>query len=241
MDINDLLTGLKLDNLAVIVRLVTAVLVGGIIGMEREHKHRPAGFRTHILICLGATLTSLTGQYFCTGALSSITDIENVVWNCDPLRLSAQVIAGIGFIGAGSIIVTKRSQVKGLTTAAGLWTTAIVGIAIGVGFYIAVVYVTLLIIIAEMLLSKLEYALAAKARRATLYVEFGQKRKITDILDAVRAKNVNILDIEVAKSSNTEVNSINAILTLQFNGKSTYEEIMTELARMEGIYSVQEL
>ena len=96
--------------LAVAVRLVLAVICGGIIGIEREYKRRPAGFRTHILICLGAAMTTLTSQYLCL-EMHFLTDVG---------RLGAQVIAGIGFIGAGTIIVTKRKQVKGLTTAAGL-------------------------------------------------------------------------------------------------------------------------
>ena len=157
------------------------------------------------------------------------------------MRLSAQVVAGIGFIGAGSIIVTKRSQVKGITTAAGLWTTAILGIAIGVGFYSAVLYATVLILVAEILLSKLEYALAAKARRITLYVEYGENINIASVMDVIKVKNVNILDIEVAKTGDADVKRTSAILTLQFNGKSVFEEITTELARMKGIYSVQEL
>ena len=100
----------EMNTLAVAFRLVLAVLCGGLIGIEREYKRRPAGFRTHILICLGAAMTTLTSQYmFLTMRL--YTDVA---------RLGAQVIAGIGFIGAGTIIVTKRQRVKGLTTAAGL-------------------------------------------------------------------------------------------------------------------------
>lgn len=104
-----------MDFLAVMCRLLLAMLCGGVIGIEREYKRRPAGFRTHILICLGASMTTLTSQYlFLT--MHMFTDVG---------RLGAQVIAGIGFIGAGTIIVTKRKRVKGLTTAAGLWTSAI--------------------------------------------------------------------------------------------------------------------
>ncbi len=238
MDINNLTEFFNNYNISVILRLVTAVFVGSVIGMEREHKHRPAGFRTHILICLGSALTALTGQFLCT---EFGTDTALLDWSCDPLRLSAQVVAGIGFIGAGSIIVTKRSQVKGITTAAGLWTTAILGIAIGVGFYSAVLYATVLILVAEILLSKLEYALAAKARRITLYVEYGENINIAAVMDVIKVKNVNILDIEVAKTGDADVKRTSAILTLQFNGKSVFEEITTELARMKGIYSVQEL
>ena len=104
------------DILSTFCKLLTAVICGGLIGIEREFKRRPAGFRTHILIGLGAAMTTLTSQFI-------VTDLN---MSADPGRLGAQVVAGIGFIGAGTIIVSKRNRVKGLTTAAGLWTTAII-------------------------------------------------------------------------------------------------------------------
>ena len=110
--------------LSITVRMVLAVICGGIIGIEREYKRRPAGFRTHILICLGATMTTLTSQFL----------YLNMHYYTDMARLGAQVVAGMGFIGAGTIIVTRHQRVKGLTTAAGLWTAAIVGLALGGGF-----------------------------------------------------------------------------------------------------------
>ena len=113
----------EMSFLGVTVRMVLAVLCGGLIGIEREYKRRPAGFRTHILICLGAAVTTLTSQYLYL-TLELYTDVA---------RLGAQVVAGIGFIGAGTIIVTNRQRVKGLTTAAGLWTSAIIGLVCGAG------------------------------------------------------------------------------------------------------------
>ena len=128
---------------AVAARMLLAVLCGGIIGIEREFKRRPAGFRTHILICLGAAMTTLTSQYLYLDR-GYYTDIA---------RLGAQVVAGIGFIGAGTIIVTRRRRVKGLTTAAGLWASAIVGLALGAGFYEGALYATFLFLAAEMVFS----------------------------------------------------------------------------------------
>ena len=123
-----------MDFLAVMCRLLLAMLCGGVIGIEREYKRRPAGFRTHILICLGASMTTLTSQYlFLT--MHMFTDVG---------RLGAQVIAGIGFIGAGTIIVTKRKRVKGLTTAAGLWTSAIIGLVCGAGYVECAIFATVI-------------------------------------------------------------------------------------------------
>ena len=123
LELFDIFRGNYIDWLTVAVRLVTAIICGGVIGLERERKRRPAGFRTHILICLGAAMTTLTSQYL----------VLNLHMFTDMARLGAQVIAGIGFIGAGTIIITKRRQVKGLTTAAGLWAAAIVGLCCGAG------------------------------------------------------------------------------------------------------------
>ena len=245
MSINEMITAIDLSSTSVVLRLVLAVLVGGIIGMEREHKHRPAGFRTHILVCLGAALTSVTGLYLCREYLVELVagggTVADIVLPCDPLRMSAQVIAGIGFIGAGSIIVTRRSQVKGLTTAAGLWTTAIVGIAIGVGFYIAVAFTAVLILVAELILSKLEVFIATKAREVNLYVEYESVEVFAGIKSIIEDKNAKILQMELAKTKGEGRSRLSVILSMQFNGKSSFEEITTELARLEGIYSVQEL
>lgn len=126
--------------------------------MEREFKRRSAGFRTHILICLGAAMTTLTSEFW----------LVYMRYYLDAARLGAGVVAGMGFIGAGTIIVTRRQRVKGLTTAAGLWTVAVVGLAIGAGFYEGGVLTTVLILLAEMLFSKLEYHIMATAPEINL-------------------------------------------------------------------------
>ena len=127
----------QLDLASLLFRLALAMFFGGMIGMERERKRRPAGFRTHILICLGAAMTTLTSQYmFLTMHL--YTDVA---------RLGAQVISGIGFIGAGTIIVTRDKRVKGLTTAAGLWAAAIIGLACGAGYVECAVFATLVVLV----------------------------------------------------------------------------------------------
>ena len=112
----------NMDLLAITCRLVLALLCGGIIGIEREIKRRPAGFRTHILICMGSAITILTNLYLYQ-VMHLFTDIS---------RMGAQVIVGVSFVGAGTIIVTRHQKIKGLTTAAGLWAAAIIGLACGV-------------------------------------------------------------------------------------------------------------
>ena len=114
----------EINIVSIIVRLMLATLVGGVLGLERERKNRPAGFRTYMLVCLGAALVMMTNQY-----------VFQVYEMSDPVRLGAQVISGIGFLGAGTIIVTGQNKIKGITTAAGLWAAACCGLAIGIGFY----------------------------------------------------------------------------------------------------------
>ena len=133
---------------AILVRLTLAVVCGGVIGAERETKRRPAGFRTHILICLGAAITTLTSQYLLFQHLFN-----------DIARLGAQVISGIGFVGAGTIIVTRDKRVKGLTTAAGLWAAAVIGLACGAGYVECAAFATLVVLVVELVLIRLEFKL----------------------------------------------------------------------------------
>ena len=140
--------GLREINTATILfRMVLAMICGGLIGIERSMKNRPAGFRTHILIIIGAATASLTGHY--------IYLIMNLP--TDMSRLGAQVITGLGFIGAGTIIVTGSKTVKGLTTAAGLWATGIVGLSIGAGFYEGALAGTIAILFCEIVMSRFRF------------------------------------------------------------------------------------
>ena len=118
-----------------VVRLILATVCGGMIGIERGRKHRPAGFRTHMIVCIGAALTMVLSVYI-SDMIVNVWKLEESQIKIDVSRLGAQVIHGIGFLGAGTIIVTGRQQIKGLTTAAGLWASACMGLAIGAGFYI---------------------------------------------------------------------------------------------------------
>lgn len=116
----------EFNNISIIFRICLAMFVGSVIGSERSRHGRAAGIRTHTLVCLGAALTVIVGLY-------SVTCLG---MTGDPMRISAQVISGIGFLGAGTIMTRNHFQITGLTTAAGLWTTAAIGLAIGIGFYI---------------------------------------------------------------------------------------------------------
>ena len=119
-----------------VIKMVLAVVFSGVIGFEREHSHRPAGFRTHILVAVGSTLVMMTSKFV-------FLEYQGIV-TVDPTRLGAQVISGIGFLGAGTIL-REGFSVKGLTTAASLWAVACIGIAVGAGFYAGAFVATLVI------------------------------------------------------------------------------------------------
>ncbi len=216
--------------LIVVVRLVVALICGGIIGIERERKRRPAGFRTHILICLGAAMTTLTSQYI-SFELGQSTDLA---------RLGAQVIAGIGFIGAGTIIVTKRKNVKGLTTAAGLWASAIVGLCAGSGFIEGALITTVVIIVVELFLARFEYFMVSNSRTVTIFVEFNDTHKLTAIIEAVKENASYVRDIEITKSNN-EANNSCAIFSLQMPRRTSHDKLLNAVSNIDGVVSVEEL
>lgn len=174
-------------------RLALAVVTGGLIGNERQRHGRAAGIRTHILVCLGAALTALFGEY-----LSTVTGS-----NGDIQRISAQVISRIGFLGAGMIIVKNSNVISGLTTAAGVWTTSTIGIAIGYGFYYGAVIAVVLFLVNVIFFTKLE-----KRKNATemIYVEIDDMYKTNKVVEKIRS----IVDMDIsysfiaAKSKNTD-------------------------------------
>ena len=224
------LRGAELDWISVTVRLALAMICGGVIGIERERKRRPAGFRTHILICLGAAMTTLTSQYL----------VLEVGLYTDLARLGAQVIAGIGFIGAGTIIITKRRQVKGLTTAAGLWAAAIVGLCCGAGYYEGAVVATLVVIIAELVLARLEYFIVSNARTFNLFVEYSDNGKLGNIIDVIKKSGGYIVDMEITKNTSEGKNPC-ATFSLQAPRKVSHQALMTKITNLDGIISVEEL
>jgi putative Mg2+ transporter-C (MgtC) family protein len=222
----------EMNFFAVTVRLVLAVICGGFIGIEREYKRRPAGFRTHILICLGAAITTLTSQYLYL-TLELYTDIA---------RLGAQVIAGVGFIGAGTIIVTNRQRVKGLTTAAGLWTSAIIGLVCGAGYVECALFATFMVLVAELLLVKIEYRFARKLNDINLYIEYYKAETIETIIRIVREKHLKMSGLEISRITDEEgKHRYSAVVTIAVNRAILEGEIVKSLQELDNIISVEEL
>lgn len=161
------------------IRLFLAVIFGGVIGLERGRQRRAAGLRTHILVCLGAALVTTVG-FFSVNFLGST--------GSDPLRIAAQVVSGIGFLGVGTILVKGRFQITGLTTAAGLWVTAAIGIALGAGFYEGAIIAFAVTVIAVVILHKLERAINDRHSSFGIYVEINSDKSVRKCIELLEEK-----------------------------------------------------
>lgn len=173
----------------VLLRVILAVIFGGIIGSERSRHGSQAGLRTHILVCLGATATSLAGLY----------SVEVLGYNGDPFRIAAQVVSGIGFLGAGMIIVKSGNAITGLTTAAGMWTTATIGIVLGMGFYTAAFIVMIACVFTAAFLTRIE---RKRKMSAHIYIELCEVNAAGDITEKIKEILMNdcLIEIVPAKS-----------------------------------------
>ena len=220
----------EVNVVSTFLRLALAMICGGVLGMERGKKNRPAGFRTYMLVCVGATLVMLTNQFIC-----------NKYGTGDPARLGAQVISGIGFLGAGTIIVTGRNRVKGLTTAAGLWADACVGLAIGIGFYSAAIIGCTMILVVMSVLHRMDARMTANTRVMDLYMEFEKMTDLGHFMSYIKEHDIKISEIEMTKSNNVEEVGVAVLLTLKLAKKRPHTEIIQMLSMASGIMYIEEL
>ena len=218
----------ELNWISIVLRLALAIICGGIIGIERGRKGRTAGFRTHVLVCIGAALTVLTNQY-----------MMQYFGGGDPARLGAQVINGIGFLGAGTIIVTGRHKVKGLTTAAGLWACACMGLAIGIGFYEAAIAACVLILFVNSALHRMDNYVVSKSKVVEIYVEFGTVEDISGFIGKMRATDIRASEIEITKNTNSADSSVAAVMLLRSNVKRDHAEILAIASDVKGVKFVE--
>ena len=220
----------------VCVRLIFATACGGIIGVERGRKNRPAGFRTYILVCVGSALTMILSAY-----LVAMNGTWEYIVTTDFSRFGAQVINGIGFLGAGTIIITGKNQVKGMTTAAGLWASACLGLAIGAGFYVGAAVACLLMILTVTVFAKIELFVMSKSRNITIYIEFDTADNITEIVERIKSREVRIFDVELIKASQGGTKYPSAILVMRLPKKLTHTALITEIARVDAVRLIEEL
>jgi len=184
-----------------------------------------------MLVCMGAALVMMTNEYIC-----------RIYGTGDPSRMGAQVISGIGFLGAGTIIVTGHNRVKGLTTAAGLWAAACVGLAIGVGYYPAAILGTVMILIAMASLHDLDDRVMASSLLMNLYIELSKPGDLKKLLACMRDNGIKIIEMEIEHSDKVHSKASTAVLiSLRLNKKQPSEDILQLLTDVEGVKYVEEL
>lgn len=217
---------MELNEFTVALRLLLAALCGGILGVERMRKRRAAGVRTYMLVCLGAATAMMTGIF-----LSKQLGIS------DPARIGAQVISGIGFIGAGTIMVTGYREVKGVTTAAGLWVSACMGLALGAGFYFGGILMCIIIFVVLYAGSHLESRYLRTTRRIRLHVFFDKPESMSGFFIFVRGQGIIIDDFESIGGSG----GTGSIFTLKLPEKKRHSAVLEKLKACEGIVYLDEV
>ena len=216
-----------INFLSIVARMLCAIICGGAIGYERELKGKYAGFRTHILISLGSAITTCTSQYLFL-VLNQYTDVA---------RLGAQVIAGLGFIGAGTIVVTQNRRIKGLTTAAGLWTVGIIGLCAGAGFYECAIMATLLMLIAGTGVAKIEEKRFGQFDNIDLVIKFKNQNDLKALLTYFRDVDVAVDSLSV----NTDDEIPSGVFSIRLHRKITMDDIILDLKHFSYVEDVYTL
>jgi len=222
----------ELNLISILIRVTLALVIGGILGMERGRKSQPAGFRTYMLVCLSSAMVMMTNQY-----------IVQITGSGDPARLGAQVVSGIGFLGAGTIIVTRRNQVRGLTTAAGLWSSACLGLAIGIGFYIGAIVVGIAVLLIMTIFHKIDNWFTSNNKVINIYASFSSIEYFDVFIEKCNTLGLRVRDIEINKSPlNDEKNSVVvSIVNLESKKRFRHSDIIHKFSSIEGLRQIEEL
>jgi len=216
----------------VALRLVLAVILGGVVGFERERQNRPAGFRTHILVCVGSTLVMLVSVYGFRGELAFIGD------GVDPSRIASQVVAGVGFLGAGTIL-RHRNSVTGLTTAASLWIVSAIGLAVGIGFYLGAILATMMVLLSLVAFLSLENSFARMKCLRRLWIKgIDQPGLLGRIAAVLGDMEISITKVDLGRAEYQEAVKAEVIsieFFLRFPARIDTGELLNKIADLPGI------
>ena len=217
-----------ITTLSTTIRLLIAVLLGGLVGLERSYKNRSAGFRTHILVCVGACVASMTGIYLYLN-MHLPTDIS---------RMGAQIVSGLGFIGGGTIIVINNKKIKGLTTAAGLWTCGIIGLAIGAGFYEGAILCTALVLITQTVFSILGIKITHNSSFKIL-LQYNEKNALNIVMRYCKDQRMVISNLAATGKRDETMSVYSVILTVRPRKKVDFEKIKKYINDIQGVIEVE--
>ena len=230
----------ELNTFTMMLRLVLAMVFGGAVGLEREHKRMPAGFRTYMLVCLGSTLAMMLGRYQLEMLQTRWADIAAAVGvNVDISRYGAQVVNGMGFLGAGTIIVTNRHEIKGMTTAAGLWACGCMGIAIGAGFYECALVGLLLIFLSVTIMPIVEEHLAVHSKDISIYMEFFDVSGIGYAVGRMKLLKLELLELEL--DTDPEIQYPNAVFRVKLPSGADKAETIMQLSQMSCVHTIHRM
>ena len=216
---------------AALLRVLAASVCGGLIGRERELKGRPAGLKTFSLVCIGAALAMVTNEY--------IARISG--GNEDLARMAAQVISGIGFLGAGTIIVTGTNQIRGLTTAAALWVTAALGICIGAGFYTGAFGSIGIILLSSMVCRMIDRLVAGKSRILKLYVEGVNEEFMLVLIDYLESSGIRIRNVTRRSENKWYKKDTCVMAELDLGCRRCHREVINSIRQLKGLRYVEEI
>lgn len=224
----------ELNVITIMVRVLLAIFIGGLIGTERDMRQRSAGIRTHMLVCLGAAIVMMTNEYIY---------LEMGDGNIDITRMGAQVVSGIGFIGAGTILVTRDNRIKGLTTAAGLWAAAALGLGIGIGFYEMAVIGAIAIVGIMIVMKPYRDFIQDRASQSDLTLMIHSNDGFSSFLDFLSHHTIQITDLRVENEvfQNESEHQIIFLVSLELGEKIHKDEIIDKLNQYDEVLHVFEI
>ena len=219
-----MLTIRELTIWSILLRILISIVLGGFIGVERGMKNRPAGLRTYMLVCLGSCVVMLINQY-----------TAQVYGTGDPVRLGAQVISGIGFLGAGTIVVTSHNQIKGLTTAAGLWASACIGLAIGIGLYEVALVAGLCVFLVLTVLHEMDYFMRSRTRMLDAYIELDPTISLGKFIRNIRDQGLEISNIQRDHDVSYSSDVVSFTATIKGQRKTHQDDLTRLIRKMDGV------
>ncbi|QRV20650.1 MgtC/SapB family protein [Lacrimispora saccharolytica] len=220
----------QVNTASIAFRLFLSIILCGAIGMERGLRNRPAGFMTYLLVGCGSALIMITNQYIAT-----------IYTNVDPTRMASQVVSGIGFLGAGTIITTAKNEIRGLTTAAGLWAAAAVGLAVGIGFYSGAVLGSVFIIFSLMYLKKIDLYIKTHAKTMELYLEYNEEFSMQHLSLYADQSCYEVFGLEFGKLKTINGEFGTLTFEVNFRHKVNHIKIIEEIRQLPGILYVREV
>lgn len=220
---------MELNEVTILVRLLISAVFGGLMGFERARKMRAAGLRTYMLVCIGACVAMMTGIFVCKS-----------FGNADPGRIAAQVISGIGFLGAGTIMMSGYHRITGLTTAAGLWVSGCLGLAVGAGFYVGAILMIVITMLSMLAGERFQDGFMAKGHRMRVFMLFDDADSMRAFLIYLREEGIEISDFENAQMVGHCV-SANFVLKIHGRGRKNHEETLRMLEKRPGVAFLYEV